>query len=161
MSRYLGALRRGTFVASFLFQSIIIFIAAAIIEGGAVNGSLATLTNDIEWRTELPIALLSFQSAGQISSSRILNLSEIPTVVLTSMMFDIFSDTKLISPLTKNVKRNRRVIAFLCILVGAVASGFIAQGTGRIQIPLWIAAGIKTVVTIAWMIWPEKKANAA
>lgn len=108
----------------------------------------------------MPIALLSFQSAGQIVGSRALELAEVPTVVLTSMLHDISSDPALFGPLNKNIKRNRRVLAFVGILAGAVAGGFIAEKTRRIQVPLWIAGGIKLCVTSAWMVWPEKKVSA-
>lgn len=137
-----------------------ILIAAAIVQGGVADGSLNTITNDIDWRSELPIALLSFQSAGQIVGSRVLNLAEIPTVVLTSMLHDVATDPKLLASPRTNVKRNRRVLAFLGILVGAVAGGFVSEATGRIQIPLWIAGGFKLVVTIAWTVWPERRSSA-
>lgn len=158
-SRLLTPRRRSTLTASFLLQSLLILATAAIIQAGVVDGSLDTITDDITWNQLLPIALLSFQSAGQIVGSRALELAEIPTVVLTSMLHDISTDPALFGPLSKNIKRNRRVLAFVGILAGAVAGGFVAEKTRRIQIPLWIAGGIKLCVTIAWMVWPEKKAS--
>ena len=135
-------------------------MTAAIIQGGVANGSLGTITSDIKWRQLLPIALLSFQSAGQIVGSRVLGFAEVPTVVLTSMLHDISTDPALLGPLRQNLKRNRRVLAFVGILVGAVAGGFIAETTGRMQIPLWIAGGIKLCIASAWIVWPEKRVNA-
>ena len=113
------------------------------------------ITDDIDWTTIFPIALLSFQSAGQIVGSRAVNLSEIPTVVLTSMLHDIFTDQKIVAK--DNVKRNRRILAFFAILIGAICGGFIGEGTSQMQVPLWIAGGIKSAVTLAWVIWPEEK----
>lgn len=159
ISRLLSPLRRSTLTASFLLQSLIIFVTAAIIQGGIVNGSLQTLTADINWRQLLPIALLSFQSAGQIVGSRVLGFAEVPTVVLTSMLHDISTDPALLGPLRENMKRNRRVLAFVGILVGAVAGGFISESTQRMQIPLWIAGGIKLCIATAWVMWPENKVN--
>lgn len=132
------------------------FIAASIIQAGVVDGSLPNVANntDIEWKSIIPIALLSFQSSGQMVGSRILNMSEIPTVVVTSVLCDFASDPAIASPLRANVKRNRRVLAFSGILVGAVAGGWISKATGEIQTVLWIAGGIKTIVTISWMLWP-------
>ena len=135
-------------------------MTAAIIQGGAVNGSLDTITDDITWRQLLPIGLLSFQSAGQIVGSRSLGMAEIPTVVVTSMLHDISTDPALLGPLRQNIKRNRRVLAFVGILVGAVAGGFISENTRRMQIPLWIAGAIKLVVTSAWVVWPAKEVSA-
>ena len=159
-SRLLTPLRRSTLTASFLIQSLFILVTAAIVQGGVVNGSLDTITDDITWRQLLPITLLSFQSAGQIVGSRVLGLAEVPTVVLTSMLHDISTDPALLGPVRKNIKRNRRVLAFVAILVGAVAGGFISEHTRRMQIPLWIAGGIKLCVASAWMVWPEKRISA-
>ncbi|CAF9924107.1 MAG: hypothetical protein ALECFALPRED_002685 [Alectoria fallacina] len=159
-SRLLTPRRRSTLTASFLLQSLIIFVTASIIQGGVVNGSLNTIVQDINWRQLLPIALLSFQSAGQIVGSRVLGLAEVPTVVLTTMLHDISTDPALLGPLRQNMKRNRRVLAFAGILLGAVAGGFIAEGTRRMQIPLWIAGGLKLCVASAWIVWPEQKVCA-
>ena len=133
-----------------------ILVAAAVVQGGVVNGSLVVRTDDVDWWTVLPIALLSFQASGQIVGSRSLQLSEIPTVVLTSMIHDITTDRGLLKPVKSNIKRNRRVAGFFSLLSGAVAGGFIAEGTKKMQVPLWIAGGIKMAITIAWMLWPRK-----
>ncbi|KAM0805172.1 hypothetical protein BDR22DRAFT_798983 [Usnea florida] len=159
-SRLLTPLRRSTITASFLVQTLIIFVAAGIIQGGIVNGSLETIVDDINWRQLLPIALLSFQSAGQIVGSRVLGFAEVPTVVLTSLLHDITTDPALLGPLRQNIKRNRRVLAFFGILAGAIVGGFISEGTKRMQIPLWIAGGIKLGITIAWTVWPAKRVTA-
>ena len=158
-TRLLGKLKRSTVVVSFLSQTLIIFIAAAVVESGNVNGKLDTITDDVDWWTIVPIALLSFQSAGQIVGSRAVNLSEIPTVVLTSMVHDIFTDKNILAK--NNVKRNRRVLAFFAILIGAISGGFVAEGTDRMQIPLWIAGGLKLAIVLAWVLWPEKQKIAA
>ncbi|KAF6228693.1 hypothetical protein HO173_011712 [Letharia columbiana] len=157
LARYSGPLRRVTLVASFALQSVIIMVVAAIIQAGVVNGALDTINTDIMWKDEVPISLLSFQAAGQIIGSRALGVSEIPSVVLTSMLCDIASDPNIAAPLTSNVKRNRRALAFTCILVGAIVGGYIGQATGRMQFDLWIAGGIKVLITMAWFFWPEKR----
>ena len=156
LALYSGPLRRGTLVASFALQSVIVLVVAAIIQAGVVNGALNTISSDVVWRDEIPISLLSFQAAGQIIGSRVLGVAEIPSVVLTSMLCDIFSDQNLGAPLKGNAKRNRRALAFLCILAGAIVGGFIGEATGRMQVDLWIAGGIKCLITIAWFFWPEK-----
>lgn len=126
-----------------------------------MNGNLDTISSDIAWKSEIPIALLSFQSAGQIIGSRVLNLSEIPSVVLTSMLCDLASDPQLVGGWKSNIKRNRRALAFAMILVGAVAGGFISEGSGKMQVVLWIAGSLKVLITVAWMLWPESKASIA
>ncbi|KAL8995997.1 MAG: hypothetical protein Q9169_004377 [Polycauliona sp. 2 TL-2023] len=157
-TRFFGNLKRGTLVASFLSQTLIILFTAALVQGKAVNGSFDTITDEIDWETMIPIALLSFQSAGQIVGSRALNLSEIPTVVLTSMLHDIFTDRNALAK--DNVKRNRRVLAFFAILLGAVCGGFVGEGTRRMQTPLWIAGALKLTITLAWAFWSQRQTSA-
>lgn len=138
-----------------------IILTAAIFETGVVNGFLAKIIDNIDWRSELPIALLSFQSAGQIVASRTLRLAEIPTFMLTVILHDLCTDPKIASPPRENLKRNRRLLAFVGILAGAIVSSFLSQATGRIQDPLWFAGAIKAVITLAWMAWPINKVSAA
>ena len=153
-TRLLGPLRRISLLCSFLLQSLLIFIAAALVQSGAINGNLATIPRDIDWSTLAPIALLSFQSSGQIIGSRSLSLAEIPSVVVTSMLCDLSSDPKLTASWNENVKRNRRAMAFTGILLGAVIGGFIGEGTGKMEVVLWIAGGLKIGVVAAWTMWP-------
>lgn len=158
LTRALSPVRRVTLVVSFLLQTLLILATAGIVQAGVVNGSLNTIPDDIDWRQSLPVALLSFQSAGQIVASRGLGLAEVPTVVLTSMLHDIATDPALLK--RENVKRNRRVLAFFVILIGAIAGGFISEGTGRMQSSLWVAGAIKLGITGAWMVWPKRRVSA-
>lgn len=153
----MSPIRRGTLVSSFLIQSTFILVTAAIIEAGVVDGSSPRFAQDIDWRQVIPIALLSFQSAGQMVGSRILNISEIPTVVVTSVLCDFASDPRLTDPLRANAKRNRRLLGFFGILVGAVAGGWISKCAGQIQSVLWLAGGIKLLITVSWMLWPRNR----
>ena len=157
LSALFGPLRRRTLVLSFSIQFIIIFLTAIIIHTRVISAAaVSTTTGTIDWKQEIPIALLSFQAAGQIVGSRALGLSEIPTVVLTSVMCDFASDLKLTAPLTKNVKRNRRFLAFVGILLGAIVGGLMAKATGGMEPVLWFAGGIKFIVVCSWVLWPEK-----
>jgi uncharacterized membrane protein YoaK (UPF0700 family) len=155
--RALHPRRRSTLAISFLIQSILIIIATSIIQSSAVDGSISTITASPfhDWKSLIPIILLSFQSAGQLVGSRVLDFSEIPTVVVTNMLCDLASDPNLFGPLTTNAKRNRRVGAFGAILVGAVAGGWISKATGEIQTALWIAAGVKGGIACSWIVWPS------
>ena len=159
--RYLGPLKRSTLVCSFLIQSIIVFFCGAIVQSNVVDGSVQQPGGTIQWLEEIPIALLSFQSAGQMVGSRNLSLSEIPTVVVTSVLCDFASDPDLMSSLTRNAKRNRRFLAFLGILVGAVIGGWIVKVTEGLQTVIWIAGVIKVIVTVSWGFWPQKRLATA
>ena len=133
-----------------------LILTACLVQSGVIAGlplhNLATAEPD--WTQEVPIVLLSIQSAGQIVASRALGYNEIPTVVITSLLCDLMSDPKLF--LLRNEKRDRRIIAFVLTLVGAIAGGWITKGTGDIYAALWIAAGIKLGIASAWLFWKEE-----
>ena len=104
----------------------------------------------------MPIALLSFQSASQVVTSRALEVGELPTVVVTSMLCDLFSDPHIFAPPMKNVKRNRRAAGFLNTFVGGVIGGLMGRRTGGISAALFLAAGIKACMALAWFVWPAE-----
>ena len=155
--RFVGTGKRKTFVLSFLLQCVLIWAMAGVVQGRAVVGDLSAAMKAINWREELPIALLSFQAAGQIVCSRNLAMAEIPTVVLTSVMCDFASDPKILDGLGKNAKRNRRFLGFTALLIGAIAGGWIGKATGGVQYVLWVAGGVKFSLVCAWALWPKKE----
>jgi hypothetical protein len=141
---------------SFMLQASIIIITAGLVEGGAISSALGDRLAQTAppWDQEVPIVLLSIQSAGQIVASRALGFNEIPTVVITSLLCDLVSDPKLF--LIRNQKRDRRVIAFVLTLLGAIIGGWVTKATQAISPTLWLAAGIKAVVVLAWGLWKAK-----
>lgn len=99
----------------------------------------------------LPLGFLAFQSGGQIVTSRLLGFNEVPTTVLTSVYCDLASDPKILK--RDNVKRNRRIGAVICILVGGIAGGWISRSSAGLSAALWLAAAIKMVIALSWSIW--------
>ncbi|KAJ5573355.1 uncharacterized protein N7459_007782 [Penicillium hispanicum] len=156
INRIVGARRRGCLMLSFLIQASIIVITAGLVQGGVVSSALADSQSQstTQWDQEVPIVLLSLQAAGQIVASRALGFNEIPTVVITSLLCDLMSDPKLF--LLRNEKRDRRVVAFVLTLVGAIIGGWVTKATGEIAPILWLSAGIKLVVALAWGFWKTK-----
>lgn len=71
--------------------------------------------------------------------------------MVTSLLCDLMSDASLF--VIRNEKRNRRVAAFAFTLLGAVAGGWVTKVTGGIRTVLWITAGIKLAVCVAWVGW--------
>lgn len=130
-----------------------LIVTASLVEAEIIAGApTKTLNpNRIDWTQEAAIVLLSFQSAGQIVTSRALGFNEIPTVVITSLLCDLVSDTQFFA--LRNRKRDRRVVAFFLTLLGAIAGGWITKATGEIAVVLWVAVGIKAVVMGIWVIW--------
>jgi uncharacterized membrane protein YoaK (UPF0700 family) len=104
----------------------------------------------------LPLAMLAFQSAGQITMSRVLAYNEIPTVVLTSTYTDLFMDPLLLAaPLKENSKRNRRALSVLALLAGAAIGGFLTK-EGDISNALWITTAVKVIIAGIWLFWRGK-----
>ncbi|KAJ5675339.1 hypothetical protein N7462_008236 [Penicillium macrosclerotiorum] len=153
--RHVGALRRGTLFVSFLVQTALIIIAVALIEADLIphTSSDASLDGGPLFLELIPIALLAFQSAGAMTCSRSLGYNEIPTVVLTSVYFDIASDPKITEKPTGNVKRNRRVGGVVFLLIGAIVGGWLSRSSGGMESALWMAAGLKFVAAFGWLFW--------
>lgn len=159
LHRRLGApahkgLDRGSLVLGFFIQAALVMVAAAIVQAGAVNQRQST-DGATDWREMAPIAILSFQAAGQIVASRVLGVNEVPTVVITSLLCDLMSDPKLATrPVFRgNRKRNNRVAGFVLTLVGSIIGGWMLKGTGQVQPVLWLVFGIKFVITLGWLFW--------
>lgn len=155
LHRILGARGRGSLMMSFAIQAGLIILTAGLVQGQVVSSILTKGGNEGEgralWNEEVPIVLLSLQSAGQIVASRTLGFNEIPTVVITSLLCDLMSDPKLF--LLRNEKRDRRVIAFVLTLVGAIIGGWITKATQQIGPVLWLSAGIKVILAGVWGFW--------
>ncbi|KAJ5190351.1 uncharacterized protein N7498_009336 [Penicillium cinerascens] len=153
--RRVGALRRGTLFVSFLVQSILIIIAAGIIQADLIphTPSDMSLGGGRLFLELIPIGLLAFQSAGGMTCSRSLGFNEIPTVVLTSVYFDIASDPKIAQKPTSNAKRNRRIGGVVSLLIGAIVGGWLSRSSGGMESALWMAAGLKLVAAAGWLFW--------
>ncbi|KAI1267686.1 DUF1275 domain protein [Xylariaceae sp. FL1019] len=149
--------RRRTAFLSFLAQTVFLVIAAALIQGGVIK-SQATEENSASDFTDLaPIALISFQAAGQIVNSRGLGVSEVPSVVVTTLLCDLVSDPAIFVPLPQNAKRNKRAVAFTLTLLGAIVGGFVFKATGGLEYSLWIVAGLKGLITLFWVVAPSEE----
>lgn len=153
-TRVLGRLKRSTLILSFFVQGAIVLLVGGFVQAAVVEGQLHKLTEEMDWRQCLPIALLSFQSAGQIVASRALKLNAIPTVVLTSMLHDLATDPRLLAPWLSNPKRNDMLGAFAATLLGAIIGGFMSIKTGQMQSTLWLVGGLKFSIAGAWFMWP-------
>lgn len=155
--------QRGSLALGFLLQAACVCIAAALVQAGAVNqrqaGGAGSAT---DWREMAPIALLSFQAAGQIVASRVLGVNEVPTVVVTSLLCDLMSDPRLASmPVFRgNRKRNNRIAGFVLTLVGSILGGWMLKGTGQVQPVLWLVFGIKASISLTWSVWKAESTKS-
>ncbi|KAL4802112.1 DUF1275 domain protein [Aspergillus unguis] len=154
--RHVGAKKRLTLFTSFWAQAILVIIAVALIEADLIPrtaAETANLTGGKLFLELIPIALLAFQSAGSMAAARGLGYNEMPTVVLTSVYFDVASDQKIVKDVTGNVKRNRRVGCVVFLLIGAIAGGWLSRSSGGMESALWLSAGLKGVIAFVWLGW--------
>lgn len=154
--RATGPLRRGTLVVSLALQAVLLFVPAALVQSGVVPDEATGAT--VPRILLLPLAMVSFGSAGQIVLSRLLACGEVPTVVLTSTYCDLMVDPHLFTaPLREGVKRNRRVVSVGLLVGGAVVGGFLTKGERSVANVLWVAGGIKVVMAVAWVFWRAER----
>ncbi|KAH7378105.1 hypothetical protein BKA64DRAFT_728436 [Cadophora sp. MPI-SDFR-AT-0126] len=145
---------------SFAFQATCIFIAAILVQTNVVPPARVDSAGhiaDVNFLELIPLIFLAFQSGGQIVTSRLLGLNEIPTTVLTSVYCDLVSDPNILKK--DNVKRDRRAGSVVFLLVGGLAGGWISRTAG-LSVVFWIAGGIKAVLAVAWLFWKENETLA-
>lgn len=146
--RYFMPRRRWVLCASFLVQMGLIAVAAAILTWGPPPVDVG---DEISWRVLVPIALVAFQSCGQAVTSRALKYNSLTSVVLTSIYCDLFSDAELFA--LHNTERNRRIGAPVLLLAGVVMGGLLAHSSVGAAGALWVAAGLKLCLVLAWCAW--------
>lgn len=151
-----GARLRRSLLASFFLQTLCVATAAAIIQSGIIDGAVPSRRDpyEVDFTELVVVALLSFQAAGQLVNSRGLGVAEVPTAVITIILCDLVSDDQLLAGVTNNSKRNRRAMAFVLTLIGAICGGWISKATGAVQPSLWLVAAMKAAITLGWLpVW--------
>ncbi|KAK3707534.1 hypothetical protein LTR37_012029 [Vermiconidia calcicola] len=112
------------------------------------------------WADLIPIGLLSFQAAGKVMASRILQYNAMPCVVLTTLYTDLVSDPGLLSAgLYANPQRNRRAGGVVFYFIGAVIGGVAASKPIGFSGGLWIASVVQGVIAASWLAWKEDTAE--
>ena len=166
--RALGSRKRWVLAMSFGLQTLLVVFAALMVSHAFSAGSpvkhpssgTAVLPADpgFRWGDLITVALLSFGAAGKIVASRVLNYNALPTVVLTTLMNDLMSDPSLFTAgLWDNIQRNRRLASLVLYFGGAASGGAVIRSTLGFSGLLWIAAGIKFCIAIAWLLWREDR----
>ncbi|OBT66922.1 hypothetical protein VE03_04191 [Pseudogymnoascus sp. 23342-1-I1] len=156
-SRRIYPHRRLTLASSFVLQAILTFVAAAIVQLNVVpspSGYHEVDPADVRFIELLPIGFLAFQSGGQIVTSRILGLDEIPTTVVTSLFCDLVIDPQLLAK--DNVKRNRRIASTITLVLGGIAGGWLSRSSAGMSTALWLAGAIKVAIALGWLLWKAK-----
>ncbi|RPA85298.1 hypothetical protein BJ508DRAFT_373677 [Ascobolus immersus RN42] len=154
---------RGSLWFNFFMQGLWVVIAASLVESGFVSGSTSTYAasaavhKEVDFKELVPLVFLAMQFGAQIATSRILGFGEIPTTVLTSVYTDIATDPKILVGWRENVKRNRRVGGVVCMLTGGIAGGWISRSNAGLAGALWLAAGLKFIISTTWLLLPNKR----
>lgn len=155
VSRAFGNRMRATLTLSFAMQALFVFVSAIIFQINRIPHSLHDQPTSGPLFLELiPLAMLAFQCGGQIAASRAMGFNELPTVVLTSVYFDIASDPALSAKLSANIKRNRRIGSVVAIITGASTGAWLCRSDAEMQSALWISAFLKASIAVSWVIWP-------
>ncbi|RGP77953.1 hypothetical protein FLONG3_3910 [Fusarium longipes] len=171
--RHFGPQKRWVLILSFFIQAILTGLVALLATTGAVWNSpqgaettrqdgyiIERVKDSFPASDYAAIAILAFQSAGQIVASRALKYNAMPTVVLTSLYCDLMSDAKLFTaPLTDNADRNRRAIGAIALFLGAICGGFLSKSWVGFAGALWIASFLKLSIMFAWALWKPKSVN--
>jgi hypothetical protein len=150
-------------MSSFFIQLGFMIVSTSLITTRIVSQSAERTSTRIQdrtfsWHDLCPIALLAFQSAGQVIAGRTLKYNALPTLVLTSLLCDLMSDTDLLTvSLKNNPDRNRKVLALALLFAGAAAAGAISKTALGFGGALWVATGVKGVMVVAWLVWSPKK----
>ncbi|QDS72308.1 hypothetical protein FKW77_007470 [Venturia effusa] len=151
VTTFLRPLRHATLALSFFTQTALLVTAAALVQSGVIPGIVRD--GNESYLSLIILPMLSFQAAMQSVTARQLGLNEIPTTVITSILTDLGNDGALFVGPDKNWKRNRRLLAVVSILVGAVIGGWLSRTDNGMPTGIWLAAGVKGCLTVAWIFW--------
>lgn len=138
----------------------------------------------------LPIGLLAFQAAGQVTLSRILSHSDLPTIVISTLYHDFvagqlhapsdFKESLAVARQEKSLwnkvkafchsilrisnNRQRRQlyrVGAISSLIQGVSLAALVYKRGHLAACLWLATGVKFILCVAVMAWqPEKEEEA-
>lgn len=159
----IAAFVAGSLAGSFAVQVALTAVAAALVQAGVVPSSntdssssrAAGERESQEFLERVPVALLAFQSAGQLSTAQLVGVSEVPTVVLTSVYYGLASDAGFFR--RRNVHRDRRIAGVVAFFAGAISGGWLERSRGGIAAALWISAAVKLGIAVSWLFWKAKK----
>lgn len=173
--------RRAVFAISFLLQTLLIIVAAALITTNVVSnqsfqpgvfssGNALETDTDANYHDLIPVALLAFHAAGPVCLSRNLNVIELPTIVISTLFHDFSADLlgtrqswkqanqDLWTFLTKtNLRQEKRLFGILAFFFGAFVGGEMYRSPARMAGAIWLAAGLKGGVFLALLLWPKEK----
>lgn len=149
-----GATKRWWLFTTFFIQGLLAIVSAILLWSNAITDE------DIITRQHNVLGLitvLSFGYGAQATTARGLKVPEIPTVVITSAMVDLFGDKNLFK--RENRPRNRRIAFIICLFMGAFIGGWIHN---RVNGALTnCIAGTVKIISAFCIFFFESKESAA
>jgi hypothetical protein len=110
------------------------------------------------WLDLLPVALLSFQSAGQLYISRVVKKPTLQTMVLTAIYCDTLSglcEQHGERPTNNHAQLYARIASILSLFSGVLVGGALGKMQDGFAGTLWLAAGLKMLIVCSWYFWPS------
>ncbi|KIX03308.1 uncharacterized protein Z518_06860 [Rhinocladiella mackenziei CBS 650.93] len=171
--------RRLLLITSFSIQTIFITIPALLcslnlvsnqpfVSGSFSSGSDNDPPTVINFLDLCPVALLSFQAAGQVTLSRIFSLLELPTIVLSALYHDFVADLYSIRDswrkssslwdfiLVHQKRQEKRLACIIALFLGGIVGGEMYKSPAGMAGAFWTAAGLKLAVTLGWFFWKQE-----
>lgn len=143
---HFGSMKRSWLVTSNVFQTILVYIAAALRHWYANSNPLSPRSLSV-------IGMLAFAMSGQVSMARTSGVAEIPTVVLTSAYIDSAADKRIL--VLDNRPRNRR-LGFIAFFILGAFVGAIAYRWSGTPLALLLCAIVKTIACLSLLLQPGK-----
>lgn len=140
MGIYFGARKRWWLIVTSIFQTILVFVAAAIQYAGPDP------VRDSGPSALVVISLLAFSSGAQVAMARGLQITEITTAMATAAYVDIFTDERMFE--RKNRKWNRRIAFLISLFAGSFVRAFAYKALGS-PFALVVSGAGKAIVAVS------------
>ncbi|OAP63182.1 hypothetical protein AYL99_02409 [Fonsecaea erecta] len=173
---------RVSLIVSFFVQTVLVVVAASLVSTNEVSnqpfvaGTFSSGNDEIPPSTInfldlCPIALISFQAAGQVTLSRLLSVVELPTIVLSALYHDVCADLYTIRDSWRKSsslweffavserKQQRRAACIVALFLGGVIGGEMYKSSAGMAGALWLAAGLKFGILFGWFFWKAQKGD--
>ena len=171
--------RRFIFILSFSVQTIFIIVPAILVSlnlvsnqpyvaGSFSSGSDVKPPATTNFLDLCPVAILSFQAAGQVTLSRLIGVVELPTIVLSALYHDYTADLYTIRDswrkseslldffLVQQKRQEKRLACIIALFLGGIVGGELYKSAAGMAGALWTAAGLKFAITLGWFIWKKE-----
>ncbi|KAJ7134274.1 hypothetical protein C8R44DRAFT_421074 [Mycena epipterygia] len=142
------------------FIQVLLTMGAALTVWKSGQGSIAAVRGDPSWTNTLTFVALAFMSASlgvQGIVGKRLNTQFGTTIVLTTIWVELASDPRLFNLRQKVITRDHKLIAAVALFFGAFVGRALLAQIGAAG-ALGVGAGLRVLITLAWLVIPGKPA---